>query len=135
MRSFGREPDNRRKLYLQLIGTIESQLREAYAKRHEMDGLTQAEIARRLDINKSVVNRRLNGRTNLTVESLADMLWALKHCIHVDIYDPDDEDNVSNRPTIIPRYDDHAYNAAQPVTNSVIFSPSFLEADSADAKA
>ena len=33
-------------------------------------------------------DRRLNGRTNMTIETIADMVWAGGGCIEVEIYDP-----------------------------------------------
>lgn len=88
MRSFKRQPDNRRSIYLQLAGSIEGQIRQAYAKCHEDFGVTQASIAEKLGVDRSVVHRRLSGRTNMTIETIADMVWALGHCINVDIFDP-----------------------------------------------
>src|SRR5580658_491798 len=90
MRSFRQKPSNRRAIYLHLAGSIESQLREAYAKRHDCGLDTQASIAERLGIDRSAVKRRLTGRTNMTIETLADMAWALGHCVAVTIFDPDE---------------------------------------------
>lgn len=88
MRSFKRQPDNRRSIYLQLAGSIEGQLRQAYAKGHDEQGVTQASLADKLGVDRSVVHRRLSGRTNMTIETIADMVWALGHCINVNIFDP-----------------------------------------------
>jgi DNA-binding XRE family transcriptional regulator len=80
--------DDRRKKYLSLAGVIESQLRDAYARRHEENGTTQADLARKLDVNRSAIHHRLTGQTNMTIETLADMLWALDYDINVEIFDP-----------------------------------------------
>jgi hypothetical protein len=45
-------------------------------------------IAKKLRVGRSVVNRRLSGHANLTLETIADMLWALDHDISVEIFDP-----------------------------------------------
>jgi ribosome-binding protein aMBF1 (putative translation factor) len=103
VRSFHHQPDNRRALYLQLAGSIESQLRESYARKHEKEGLTQSDIATRLGVGRSVINRRLSGGSNMTIETIADMAWALGHCIRVDIFDP--SDTPSNGAEIIPDSD------------------------------
>jgi len=92
VRSFKRQPNNRRSIYLNLVGSIESQLRQAFAKRHEEEGLTQAALAERLGVDRSAVNRRLTGRVNMTEETIADMVWGLGHCINVVIYDPDEKE-------------------------------------------
>jgi hypothetical protein len=84
----------RRKTYLSLVGKIEGQLRDAYAKRHAAGLATQSSIGQKLGVGKSVVNRRLRGGQNMTIETLADMVWALQHEIDVEIYDP--AERVSN---------------------------------------
>lgn len=104
VRSFKRQPDNRRSVYLQLVGSIESQLRQAFAKRHEENGLTQAGLAEKIGVDRSAVHRRLSGRANMTAETIADMVWALGHCIRVEIFDPDAV--ASNRFMIIPRVEE-----------------------------
>ncbi len=102
MRSFRRKPDNRRAVYLQLVGSIDSQLREAYARLHHEGGETQSSVAAKLGVDRSAVNRRLSGQTNMTVETLADMVWALGQCIKVDIFDP--ADHPSNEARIVPAH-------------------------------
>lgn len=103
MRSFQRKPDNRRSVYLKLAGQIESKLRGAFAKRHEQKRESQASIARKIGVNRSAVNRRLTGQTNMTIETIADMVWSLGYCIDVDIYDP--EERRTNGHQIVPDHD------------------------------
>ena len=100
MRSFRHQTENRRAIYLQLAGSIESQLRQAYAKRHDLDRITQTQIADQLGVNRSAVNRRLTGGSNMTTETIADMVWALGHCIKVEIFDP--SETPTNGTTIVP---------------------------------
>lgn len=100
MGSFSRKPNNRRSVYLKLAGEIEGQLRQAYAKRNEQKRETQVSVAEKLGVDRSAVNRRLVGRTNMTIETIADMVWALGHCIKVEIFDP--EDHPSNEHRIVP---------------------------------
>lgn len=100
MRSFKHKPDNRRQVYLALASQIEGQLRDAYAKRHEEDSETQSSIAEKLGVDRSAVHRRLTGRVNMTIETLADMIWALRHCIKVEIFDP--TETRSNGRHVIP---------------------------------
>lgn len=80
--------NSRRRTYLSLIGEIENGLRDAYALRYEQGRDTQASLAKKLDVDRSVVHHRLTGRKNLTVQTIADMVWALDHAIKVTIYDP-----------------------------------------------
>ncbi|UGY15086.1 helix-turn-helix domain-containing protein [Bradyrhizobium septentrionale] len=76
-------------MFLKLAGMIESQLRDAYARRHEAGRLTQSGIARELGVNRSAIHNRLSGTTNMTIETIADMVWALGHDIDVKIVDPE----------------------------------------------
>lgn len=48
-------------------------------------GLKQNEIALKLDLDRSIVNRRILGQTNLTLRSIADFAWALDHDIVFDL--------------------------------------------------
>lgn len=77
-------------MYLALASTIEAQLREAYATRHEQGAVNQTSLAEKLGVNKSLIHRRLNGATNMTVQTIADLVWALGQCIEVNIFDPAD---------------------------------------------
>jgi transcriptional regulator with XRE-family HTH domain len=88
MLSFLRKIDGRRATYLNLVGSIESQLRDVYACLHEAGLESQTSLARKLGVGRSVVNRRLTGQQNMTLESLADMVWALGASITVKIDDP-----------------------------------------------
>lgn len=88
MLSFLPNVDARRATYLNLVGSIELQLRDAYARLYESGTENQTTIANKLGVGRSVINRRLTGQNNMTIETLADMVWALDRAIKVDIYDP-----------------------------------------------
>lgn len=88
MRSFKSQPDNRRSVYLSLVGAIEAGLRDAYAVKHEAGQATQSSIARKLGVSRSTINKRLKGQNNMTLETVADMVWALGQCVRVEIFDP-----------------------------------------------
>jgi DNA-binding phage protein len=90
-----RKPDQRRAMFLSLAGQIEGQLREAYARKYDAGRLNQSSVADKLGINRSAVHHRLTGRTNMTIETIADMVWALEHDIVVQIFDP--HDNLGGR--------------------------------------
>lgn len=103
MRTFKRQPDNRRSVYLKLVGEIEGQLRQAYAKRHEQGLETQAGLAKKLDVDRSVIHRRLTGRTNMTIQTVADLVWALGYCIAVSISDADESGGNQHR--VLPTFE------------------------------
>jgi hypothetical protein len=77
--------DDRRAVYLNLVGSIESQLRDAYARLYEAGKENQSSIARNLKVGRSVVHRRLTGQQNMTIETTADMVWVLGCSISVTI--------------------------------------------------
>jgi len=110
VRSFTDRTDNRRAVYLNLVSSIEAQLREAYERRQEQGQETRADLARKLGVHRSVVTRRLTGGQNMTIESIADMVWALGHCIRVDIFDP--QARQTNEVLVVP---DHEAGQARAV--------------------
>jgi hypothetical protein len=88
LQSFRTQLDARRRVFVLLAGEIERQLREAYDRKYRAGEATQSSLAAKLGINRSAVHHRLMGRTNMTIETIADMVWALDHAIKVNIYDP-----------------------------------------------
>lgn len=88
---FQKRPDQRRRVFLNLIGEIENGLRDAYGIRHEQKRINQIKLAEKLGINRSVVHHRLTGRRNLTVRSIADLVWGLDWGVRVEFYDPETE--------------------------------------------
>jgi len=88
LQSFRTKIDARRQTFLVLAGEIERQLREVYDRKFRAQEATQSSLADKLGINRSAVNRRLTGRTNMTIETLADMVWALDQSISVKIFNP-----------------------------------------------
>ncbi|WP_051177102.1 helix-turn-helix domain-containing protein [Rhizobium mesoamericanum] len=40
-------------------------------------GLKQQQVAERLGVDRSIVNRRVTGQANLTLRSIADLAWAM----------------------------------------------------------
>lgn len=88
MLSFLRKIDPRRAVYLNLVGSVEAQLRDVYARLHDVGLENQASLAKKLGVGRSVINRRLTGQNNMTLETVADMVWALGASISVKIDDP-----------------------------------------------
>jgi transcriptional regulator with XRE-family HTH domain len=59
-----------------LIGRIRRELLRAITD-EKRGGLTQQELARRLESERSNINRQLSGEAEMTLRSLADLAWAL----------------------------------------------------------
>jgi hypothetical protein len=83
-----RQPDARRKTFLKLSGQIEGQLREAYDKKFRAGQLTQSSLGAKLGVNRSAIHHRLSGGTNMTIETIADMIWGLGHDFEFKLFDP-----------------------------------------------
>jgi transcriptional regulator with XRE-family HTH domain len=56
----------------------------AFEMEKERRGFTQADLARELNVDRSVVNRRLMGHENLTIKSLAELADVLNRELVVD---------------------------------------------------
>ena len=111
MRSFKTNRDDRHRIYLGLAGSIESKLRDLYVKRAEAGLVSQTSLADKLVVNKSAINRRLSGGTNMTLKTVADMVWALDGCIECELFAPEDRPErnnlirVKSKPLSIPTAD------------------------------
>jgi transcriptional regulator with XRE-family HTH domain len=77
--------DKRRRSYLRLIGEIKHALAQALAEEHAERGLTMAEMARTLEVDRSHISRKLSGETNMTLETLADLAYALDRPVKVSL--------------------------------------------------
>ncbi len=87
MISFQTKTSERRIVFLRLISQVERQLREAYDRRFHEKKATQSSVAKVLGVNRSAVHRRLTGRVNMQLDTIADMAWALGCTINVQIAD------------------------------------------------
>jgi hypothetical protein len=75
-------------MFLKLSGQIEGQLRDAYDKKFRAGLLNQTSLASKLNVNRSAIHHRLSGRTNMTIETIADMIWGLGNDFELKIFDP-----------------------------------------------
>jgi len=82
-----RQPDARRKTLLKLSGQIEGQLRDIYARKHEAGEINQTVLAAKLGVDRSAINRRLSGRSNMTIETIADLIWGLDSDFDLKIFE------------------------------------------------
>lgn len=83
--SFKPTIDKRRQTYIRLLGEIAHALNQALDEEHARRGLTQADLARTLGKQKSFVSRKLSGDTNMTLETLADLAYALDRPVRVSL--------------------------------------------------
>ncbi len=59
------------------IGQVRKALVTAALDEKKETGVSQQQIASRLGVNRSVINRLLRGEANLTLRSVAEIAWAL----------------------------------------------------------
>ncbi len=59
------------------ISEVNDELKRALFFEKEESGITQQSIADKLEVHRSVVNRRFMGLENLTARSIAETLWAI----------------------------------------------------------
>ncbi|MGV1946794.1 MULTISPECIES: helix-turn-helix domain-containing protein [unclassified Agrobacterium] len=64
-----------------LVAEFGEQLQEVFVYRRENDGMTQQEIADRLCVDRSRVNRCLSGFNNLTIGSLGELAHAMESVV------------------------------------------------------
>jgi transcriptional regulator with XRE-family HTH domain len=77
MISFRFAPDLRKRIAGRFFARVRRELNKAFMEEAADRGLTQAELARKLGVDRSVVCRQLSGTANLTMRTLADYAWAL----------------------------------------------------------
>jgi len=57
------------------IGRVRNELLKALSERKKEGKLSQEELAKKLEVHRSLINRQLSGEANLTLRSLADLAW------------------------------------------------------------
>lgn len=79
--------DPRRRSYARLIGEISHALNTALDKENSRRGLTVSQIADLLGVNKSHISRKFAGTSNMTLETLADLAYALDRSVSISLMD------------------------------------------------
>lgn len=75
----------RRRTFVRLIGEIRHALNQALTEEYEARGLTKADIARDLGKDKSFVTKKLGGTSNMTLETLADLAFAMNRPVKIQM--------------------------------------------------
>ncbi len=88
---FQKRPDQRRRVFLFLISQIDKGLRDAYGTRYEQGRTNQKRLAEKIGVDRSAIHRRLTSQTNLTIKSIADLVWGLDWGVMVQFFDPETE--------------------------------------------
>lgn len=90
MKSLRKTRDNRRDMFLGLAASVSAQLKDNYGELFSEGHISQSVIAERLGINRSAINRRLAGASNMRLETLSDLCWALGRSVRIEIFDPNE---------------------------------------------
>jgi len=85
MKSSSLHLNKRRRTYVRMLGEIQHALLEALDEEHASRGLTRAEISRIIGRDKAFVTRKLNGESNMTLQSLADLAFALDRPVKIGL--------------------------------------------------
>ena len=95
-------PD-RRRTYVRMLGEIRHALLTALSEEAAGRGLTKAGMARELGCDKSFVTRKLEGTSNMTLETLADLAFALNRPVKVSL--PARTGSLGSNSTAVPAAD------------------------------
>lgn len=75
--SFQIKMDAKARASARFFARVVEELQKAMTEERAGSKLTQQKVATALGVNRSVVNRRLLGRDNLTVKTIGELAWAL----------------------------------------------------------
>lgn len=95
------------------ISAVRRALQKALAEEAAKRGLTQAEVARKLGVNRSVVNRELRGVENLTLRSVAELAFGMGRRAEL----------VLTEPAVRVGQNSYVMNASAPLTTSAVGTP------------
>ena len=70
------------------IGRVRGELLRALSEHKSERDFSQEALARKLDAERSLINRQLSGESNLTLRSLADLAWAMDLEISFELKKP-----------------------------------------------
>ena len=59
------------------VTLVRRAIQKALAEEREASGLTQTDIARKIGVHRSVINREINGYKDLTLGRVAELAWAM----------------------------------------------------------
>lgn len=78
----------KRRAATRFINDVRRTLLRALADEKQANGVSQSEVARRLDIHRSVISRELRGRKDIGVGRIGEFAWALGLEPHFELRKP-----------------------------------------------
>lgn len=77
MMSFQLSISPARRTAARFVLSVRRALQKAYAEQKRAAGITQSELARRIGVHRSVINRQLQGRADMSLGRVAEFAYAL----------------------------------------------------------
>jgi transcriptional regulator with XRE-family HTH domain len=102
MKSSNPHVSKRRRTFIRMLGEISHELNTALEEEYSARGLTLTEIAKIIERHKSFVSRKFSGDSNMTLQTLADLAYALNRPVKVALPSRLPKTGV-NRPAAAPR--------------------------------
>ena len=111
-------------------GRFISKVHKEIQKAFVASGLKQNDLAKKLEIDRSVVNRQLLGESNLTLRSISDLAWAMDCNISFSIQQPNHPhgSNQAARKVTTQNPIEIRSDSTRPITSTI--TREFLEAQS-----
>ena len=70
------------------IAKVRRKILEALVEEHAASGMTQSDIARVINVHRSVINRELRGRKDITLGRVAELAFALGRAPSFELVKP-----------------------------------------------
>ena len=120
MTSFQISLSPKRRASGRFVARVRQALQKALAEEKVARGLTQSEVARMIEVHRSVVSRELRGRSDITLGRVGELAWALGREIKFDLVIPSLPDGTNHTTQItspkIETYLSQAVPSAVPST-------------------
>jgi hypothetical protein len=95
-----------RRAAARFIGQVRRGLQRAYGEEQKKRGLSQSDIARSLEIHRSVINRELKGFKDITLGRVAELAWAMGRRPLIEFPEiTDDRQNVDSESSLRTKTD------------------------------
>jgi len=82
------------------VSAVRRALQKALAEEQAANGVTQAEVARRIGVHRSVINRELHGYRDITLGRVAEIATALGRVAEISLLAPTAAPGENVRPGI-----------------------------------
>ena len=89
--SFEFEIDPKEAASAEFMTNVHRVLLREMTKAAKKSKVSRSDVARILSVDRSAITRALNGKSNLTIRSISDLLWAIGAVPEFDACQPQDE--------------------------------------------